>query len=173
MATNNTERDAILNTQKYLRHLSFHNEEIGDLPVDGIWDSATRDALISFQKQQGLPATGTVDPTTWQRLREEYARSVAQNSPPAQLSLFPRQPQFQIGIGERGFLVDAIQYMLSELERLYFLPEYTPTGEYDGTTAALVTDFQRRNGISPTGNVNRETWDAMTIQHNLLLDRSE
>ena len=174
MATNNIERDAIRNTQRYLRHLSFHNEELGNPPVDGIWDDATRLSLIAFQKQQGLPPTGTVDPVTWERLREEYLRSIAENSPPAMLKVFPRIPEgFLIKAGDRGFPVDAVQYILSELERLYYFPNYTPSGVYDDATMALVTDFQRRNGIFATGNVDRETWDALAVQHNLLFDRSE
>lgn len=174
MATNNTERDAIQATQRYLRHLSFHNEELGSPPIDSIWDEATRQALIAFQKQQGLPPTGTVDPVTWERLREEYLRSVAQNSPPAMLNVFPRIPSDSlIKLGDRGFPVNAVQYILSELERLYYFPNYTPSGEYDDTTAALIADFQRRNGIPATGNVDRETWDALAVQHNLLFDRSE
>ncbi len=163
------ERDAITDIQTYLRHLSFHSDAIGDVPVDGIWDSATRDALIEFQKSMGLEATGTVDRATYDILKREYDRSVALNSPPARLDLFPRQPSgYAISEGEGGILVETVQYILSELERLYTLPEIKRSGVYDSATADAVKLFQERNRIEPTGRVDRETWDALAVQHNLL-----
>ena len=95
MTPNDFERDAILNIQRYLRHLSFHDDSIGEsgsIPLDGIWESDTRDAIINFQKSRSLPVTGTVDRQTWNTLKAEYDRSVAKNSPPATLALFPRYP---------------------------------------------------------------------------------
>ena len=169
MTENDFERDAIMNVQKYLRHLSFHDEDIGDVPIDGIWDSATRDALIQFQKRQGLEPTGTVDRETWDILKAEYDRSVAENSPPARLDLFPRSPVgYSLGEGESGILVDVVQYILGELERLYSLPPVSRNGIYDGATANAVKYFQERNSITSTGRVDRETWDALAVQHNLL-----
>lgn len=174
---NDFERDAIENIQRYLRHLTFHDSRMGEqgsVPLDGIWESATRDALISFQQSRGLPVTGTVDRATWDLLKSEYDRSVAQNSPPVNLALFPRYSEgFAIKKGEQGFLVDAVQYLLEQLERLYHFPDYKATGSFDEKTEAYVRDFQRRNLITPTGEVDRETWDAMAAQYNLLLEYEE
>ena len=169
MTENAFERDAIMNIQRYLRHLSFHSESIGDVPLDGIWDRATRDALIEFQKENGLSPTGTVDRATWDILKSEYDASVAQNSPPERIDLFPRSPAgYEIGEGDNGILVDAVQYLLGELERIYSFPELERNGTFDKSTALAVRRFQERNNISPTGRVGRETWDALVIQHNLL-----
>ena len=177
MTPNDFERDAILNIQRYLRHLSFHDDSIGkqgQIPLDGIWESDTRDALIKFQQSRSLPVTGTVDRKTWDALKAEYDRSVAENSPPATLALFPRYPiGFKIKKGDSGFLTDTVQYLLEQLERLYFFPDYQASGTFDDLTEAYVRDFQRRNLINPTGEVDRETWDAMAIQHNLLLEYEE
>ena len=177
MTSNDFEKDAIENVQRYLRQLSFHDERLGgagSVPIDGIWDSATRDALIKFQESRGLPVTGTVDRATWEVLKAEYDRSVAENSPPVPLALFPRYPQgYEIKKGDQGFLVDTAQYLLEQLERLYHFPDYTPSGVYDDLTETYVRDFQKRNLISPTGRIDRETWDAMAVQHNLLLEYEE
>ena len=169
MTENIFERDAITDIQTYLRHLSFHSEQIGDLPIDGIWDRATRDALIAFQTENGLSPTGVADRETYELLKREYDRSVALNSPPASLDLFPRSPiGFELSEGDSGILVDTVQYILGELERLYSFPEIKRSGVYDYTTASSVKYFQERNNITPTGKVGRETWDALAIQHNLL-----
>jgi len=177
MATNDFERDHIRNTQRYLRHLSFHDARLGEagaVPIDGIWNTATRDALMKFQQSRGLRVTGRVDRATWEILKAEYDRSVAENSPPAKLGLFPRYPQgFVLKSGDVGFLVTAVQYILGELERLYSFPEITISNVYDDATAAIIRDFQRRNGIKVTGEVDRETWDALAVQHNLLLEYEE
>ena len=168
MEENIFERDAITQIQRYLRQLSYHDGDINPVPIDGIWDSETQRALVAFQKKNGLAPTGTVDRATFDILKREYDRSVALNSPPAKVDLFPRQPQgYAVTVGASGALVDVIQYILDELEALYNFPAYTPSGEYDEQTALLVRDFQRRNGIAVSGNVDRETWDALAVQHNL------
>ena len=177
MTNNDFERDAIMNTQRYLRHLSFHDEclgEAGAVPIDGIWNTATRDALMKFQASRGLHVTGTVDRATWDVLKAEYDRSVAENSPPAMLALFPRYPQgFVLKKGDTGFFVTAVQFIIGELERLFTFPYLAITGLYDDATAAIIQKFQSQNGIKVTGNVDRETWDALAVQHNLLLEYEE
>ncbi len=169
------EEDAIRTIQTYLRHLSFHNEQIAPLPIDGIFESATRDALLAFQEMQGLPTTGIADNITWDLLKQEYDRSVALNSPPATPQLFPRFPRdYRITEGDTGFLVDTVRHMLSELEEVYHFPDYPPAAgfacnqPYDSDTIRAVKSFQRRNRIAPTGEIDRETWDAITLQFNLL-----
>ena len=172
MDNNIFERDAIMNTQRYLRQLSYHDDDINPVPIDGIRDSETERAIVAFQRKNGLSPTGRVDRATWELLKVRYDESVAQNSPPAKLDIFPRIPQgFSVGEGDEGFTVTAIQYILGELEQLYTHGNITPSGIYDTSTADLVRLFQRKNGISITGRVDRETWDAMAVQHNLLANR--
>lgn len=176
MANNIFQRDAIKNIQRYLRQLSFHDDTITPVPIDGVWAEQTRRALMQFQRSQGLPVTGTVDNSTWAVLKKKYDESVALNSPPLKLDLFPRNTyggEYEASAGDSGFLVDAIQYLLGELGRLYSFPEYAPSGVYDESTAAIVRDFQTKNNIPATGKVGRETWDAMVAQHNLLLEAEE
>ena len=171
MQANQNEREAILNIQKYLRQLSYHDESINPVPIDGIWESDTSRAVTSFQRKNALPITGTVDRATWDKLKEAYDKSVAQNSPTTPIYLFPRIPQdYSLGIGETGFLNDTVQYMLGELASIYFFPNFEISKVYNENTAEAVRDFQRRNSITPNGKVNRETWDALAIQHNILLE---
>ena len=171
MPEKQNERNAIRNIQKYLRQLSYHDESIKAVPIDGIWESDTARAVAAFQKQNDLPVTGTVDRETWDLLKSAYDESIAQNSPPAPLSLFPRTPQgYSLEIGDTGFLNDTVQYILGELASIYFFPNFEISKVYSEGTAEAVRDFQRRNSIPPSGKVDRETWDALAIQHNILLD---
>ena len=172
MNNNIFERDAITTLQRHLRQLSYHDKAINPVPIDGIWDSETERALLAFQKQNGLSPTGRVDRNTWELLKTKYDESVAQNSPPTRLDIFPRLPlDYALSEGDTGFLVATVQYILGELEQLYTFGEFSQSGTYDEPTAKLVSHFQERNGIAPTGRVNRETWDALAIQHNLLANR--
>ena len=171
---NDFERDAILNIQRYLRHLSFHDEDVSPVPLDGIWDRETRESLMSFQQSRGLPVTGIVDRNTWDRLKDEYDRSVALNSPPVPINVFPRLPQgYTLGLGDKTYLTITVQHMLDELERVYLFPVISDSGIYDETTAANVREFQSRNNIFASGEVDRETWDALAVQYNLLSNYSE
>ena len=166
---NGFERDAIRSIQNYLRHLSFHDAQIPTVPLDGIYDSETRKSVISFQKKYGLEPTGIVDRATWDKLKSEYDRSVALNSPPIRLDIFPRSPGgYSIGVGAESYFAVIIQHMLDELESVYLFPTLSFSGTYDDITAANIREFQTRNLISPTGEVDRETWDALALQYNFL-----
>jgi peptidoglycan hydrolase-like protein with peptidoglycan-binding domain len=163
--------DAIRNIQKYLRQLSYHDKAINPVPIDGIWESDTARAVAAFQAKNGLAVTGRVDLQTWEALRLAYEESIAQNSPPISLEIFPREPRdYSLGVGDEGFLVDVVQYILGELESVYYFPDFSISGKYDDATAGAVGDFQKRNRIEPSGRVDRETWDALAVQHNLLVE---
>lgn len=163
------ERDAIMQIQRYLRHLSFHNTDIPPVPVDGIWDRETRESVIAFQVANGLSPTGIVDRETWDKLKEEYDKSVSLNSPPIKLDVFPRMPQgYSLKLGEKSFLSVALQHMLDELEKIYLFPTLSSSGVYDEITATNIREFQAQNRIPQSGEVDRETWDALAVQFNLL-----
>lgn len=166
---NDFERDAIMQIQTYLRHLSFHNTDIPPTPIDGIWERETREAVIAFQRANDLAPTGIVDRETWDKLKAEYDKSVALNSPPVKIDVFPRMPMgYTLKLGGKSFLVVAVQHILDELEKIYRFPSLSSSGVYDEITAANIREFQARNRIPTTGEVDRETWDALAVQFNLL-----
>ena len=62
------EKDAIRNLQTYLRAQMRVDEYAPAVPIDGIFDTQTKDALIYFQNQNGLEPTGIADRATWELL---------------------------------------------------------------------------------------------------------
>ena len=64
-STHQNRREAIKNLQKYLRRLAASPDRANTIPIDGIFEDATKDALIEFQIRMGLPATGVADKRTW------------------------------------------------------------------------------------------------------------
>ncbi len=163
MAEHTTYKTAVTNLQRYLRQLSYTNEGISSPPVDGIFEDKTRRSLIEFQKLYSLPQSGIADKESWDKLYEEYLRSLALYSPPLSLDIFPRVPNgYSVALGDEFFLVSIIQFLLNELRIIYdsFIPLLV-SGMYDEATAENIRVFQRKNKINETGAVNKETWDSL------------
>ena len=159
-----TERDAIRNLQRYLRQLSYTDTDIPSPAVDGIFDTATRDSLLAFQRKYALEPSGVGDRATWNRLYSEYLSSLATYVQPRPLYIFPRVPDgYTVSSGDEYFLVSIIQLLLNELRIIYdTLEPLTVSGKYDEATVANVKKFQSKNQLKATGNVDKATWDKMS-----------
>ena len=59
--------------QYMLSVLSAYIPEIPSVTVDGIYGSATRNAVIAAQRRFGLPQTGEVDFNTWDEIYDQFA----------------------------------------------------------------------------------------------------
>jgi len=161
---------SIRNLQQYLRQISYEESNIPAPPIDGIFESQTTEALKEYQRSRGLAPTGRADLETWERLYADYRSSLASNSPPRRIALFPPDPQgYVLTLGSVGFVVSALQYMLRELHHSYAaLSDVITSGVYDEQTQAAVKRFQRLNSIPEDGNVGLLTWNEITDQYNLL-----
>ena len=160
---------AVANLQRYLRQLAYHTPELLQVPVDGIFESATRDALLAYQRLVGLPETGVADKDTWDRLYADYQSSVEYYAPPTPVALFLRSPVgYYIDQGAVGIDVAALQYMLGELSLLYPLSPPKITGTYDKESADAVSAFQALVMLPVTGLVDILTWNAVTDRFNAL-----
>lgn len=162
------EQEAVRNLQRYLRQLSYVNDKIPAPPIDGIYDTRTREAVRAFQQLEGLPTTGVVNTKTWELLFLRYEESLAREGAPVPLAQFPRlSPGYALREGDESFLVRLIQYALGELETIYEdLDDIEETGVYDEKTVRAVRNFQRRHYLSETGEVDRATWDAIANTYN-------
>ncbi|ABZ85307.1 peptidoglycan-binding domain protein, putative [Heliomicrobium modesticaldum Ice1] len=151
-------------------------------PIDGIFGTATRNAVIGLQRRQNREPTGIVERSEWQALGINCARPPV---PP-----FPRQPGQrppvtpqpprrpapsvppvppstspaprptpagptcpELGRGSTGEAVRRLQRLLDAAQYLV-----TVTGVYDQATENAVRTFQSEVGINPTGRANLETW---------------
>ena len=161
---------AVRNLQRYLRQLAYHDPKIPMPPVDGVFESQTREALEAFQRLYGLPVTGVADQVTWDTLYAAYRASVAEYSPPECVSIFPRYPVgYELRPGESGFPVLTLQFMLRELRVSYGITlPVELTGSFDEDTEDAVRGFQAKNFLPATGRVGKLTWDLITDQFNLL-----
>ena len=162
------ERESVTNLQRYLRHLSYFNEEIGAVPIDGVFDRETEQALRAFQRAVGLPVTGRADRPTWEQLYAAYVADVEGRRAPRRIAHFPEIPEnYAVELGETQFLVSIIQHALSELSVIYDgIGEVPVSGSYDARTAEAVRAFQAVNRLPTTGAVDRTTWNALADAYN-------
>ena len=166
-----TERDAITKLQTYLRAQSLIDKSFPYVPIDGIFDTQTKLALMEFQKRNNLAQTGVADRTTWELLYTQYLEILESTSLPQAIIPFPSYPQnYAIRRGEKSFLVAVLQHMLNEIGIVYNVFDALEiNGEYDEATEKIIRDFQIRNGISVTGETDRTTWGLIARIYNLSL----
>ncbi len=165
---------AVENLQRYLRQLSYDEQTIPAPPIDGIFESQTEEALREFQRLRGIPSTGSADQETWELLYDAYRASLASNSPPRPILVFPPDPAgYVVTAGSVGFPVLAIQHMLRELSYNYFgLSNIELSGIYDEQTQNAVRTFQSGNRLPVDGNVGLVTWNAIADQYNALFSKT-
>jgi len=164
---------ATQNLQRYLRQLSYDEATIGPVPIDGIFDAQTEAALREFQRLRGFPVTGSADQATWERLYADYRASLALNSPPRAVLIYPLEPfSYELTLDSIGLPVTVLQAMLLELQQNYSpLSEVKITGVFDEQTATAVRVFQSLNQLPATGSVGQMTWNAIVDQYNVLFSR--
>ena len=165
------EKDAITNLQTYLRAQAILYPNAIIPPVDGIYDTQTKNALIDFQLRNSLAPTGVADRTTFELLYDQYLDILENSSLPNPIIPFPSHPiNYAIKRGENSFLVAVLQYMLNEIGVVYNVFDALEiNGEYDEATENAIRSFQTINSLSQTGEVDRKTWNALSRIYNLTL----
>ncbi|MBQ8397355.1 MAG: peptidoglycan-binding protein [Clostridia bacterium] len=167
--------DAVRNLQRYLRQLAENDTRFILVPIDGVYESATRAAVENFQRLSQLPVTGTVDSVTWAAVYRAYLVSRARTDPPLGITPFPRQPEdYTIGVGEVSDLVAILHLMLSALSLTYDELANIPEGKlYTDRTEHAVRQIQGRHALPPTGRVDRVTWNALAEAYNRLVGENQ
>lgn len=170
-----TEKDAIRNLQTYLRRLSYMDDDMIKVPIDGIFETYTQNAVRQFQRNNDLPLTGVADRQTWDAVYQAYLKELERIALPDPIIPFPSFPvDYKIALGEESFLVSIVQHMLQELSTIYDTFDAVKiNGKYDDTTKEAIKNFQERNGLMPTGEVDKATWNALSRIYNLSLHHIE
>lgn len=133
--------DVVRQIQEKLSELEYY-----DSVCDGKFGEGTRRAVVDYQRANGLEPTGIVEHSMLLRLFEgesvRYADYVAGNCAIR---------------GDAGANVKALQ------DRLNVLGYYTgdSTGTYGDNTYRAVLRFQGDNGLTQSGNVDVETYEAL------------
>lgn len=155
--------------QTELNRISQNYPAIPKIPkIDGIFGEKTEAAVVAFQDIFNLQPDGIVGQATWYALVRLYT---------AVTNLAELQSQGQtfyniawagpnpISQGDRGIRVEQLQYMLRVLSSyISEIPPVTVDGIFGPATRAAVIAAQGRFGLSQTGSVNFDTWEAIYNQ---------
>ena len=68
MLVKNDKSSFVREIQTFLLKIGYG--EIYLVPIDGVWSENTHQAIRAFQRENNISATGTVDFTTYQMLKE-------------------------------------------------------------------------------------------------------
>lgn len=159
------QREHIREIQKMLYGLSLFDERMHTVVPNGVYGKETAIAVRAFQQIMGLRSTGEINAATWEKLRNEYYEKIGKQA--YSLNAFP-QNTINIGLNDEGLAVYIIQIMLHLLSINFGnFDSLEITGKYDSFTENAVKEFQKRSGQSPTGKVDRDTWNllVLTTQH--------
>ena len=160
------EMAAIREIQENLQILYKDGYSLPYVGVDGIYGDATADAVGDFQYAVGIEPTGVVDVDTWTALVAAARQAQVRAQESAAIKPFERRLQNnEIKMGEISDLVTIIQLMLKTLTE-YEYGEVVADGFYGDVTENAIIDFQRRNGLEPTGVVDKITWNALARAYN-------
>ena len=151
------------NVQYLIAYLAQFYETIPSVAVDGIYGSATADAVRSLQRTFGLPVTGAVDFATWDVMYRTYIgflETIPFKYVEGNVLPYPGVPL------RRGAESDTVRLLQEYINFIAgFLPEITPvsvTGYFGEQTENAVIALQELLGIQASGTVAAATWDAIS-----------
>ena len=162
----------IRSLQYMLNQLAIHNDILTRLAVDGIFGERTPEAVMVFQRENGLPVTGVVDLTTWNAIRDAYIHmELMYGSPPA-LNVLPNGTYTAVE-GQECEVLRIVQAMFGSLNKV--MSNFKPCQMNccnDGDTYLNIQEVQRLAGLPVTGTLDRSTWAYMVQLYQALVTRS-
>jgi hypothetical protein len=155
-----------------LRTLAALNWSLPYLTPDGVFGETTLEAVMTFQREAGLPVTGAADRDTWDAISAAYRRACQVLYPPKGTDLFPF-PSERVEPGQSTPMLLPIQAMFCALaEFLAGVRDEAPCGTLDGATAENLRWLQKRGSLPVTGSLDRETYGLLSRVYETFVARS-
>jgi len=133
------------------------NRGIDPGPIDGIFGFKTETAVRTFQSRSGLVVTGIATVQTWTALGVNCTQPPGPPIPPTPT---PPEACYFCPVLRLGRVGPAVRFLQRALQERGFY-RGPIDGDFGGRTQQAVRQFQRQQGLTPTGVVNRATWDAL------------
>ncbi|MEG2832991.1 MAG: peptidoglycan-binding protein [Ruthenibacterium sp.] len=148
--------------QFMLGYIGAFYEGITPIPaLSGIFDTETGLSVQSFQREFGLPVTGTVDAATWNAMQTVYLAAAADAGEPSAVAA-ETYPGYVLTLGSAGQAVRQLQTSMNEIAARFCVSYFVEADGIFGTvTQDAVKQFQSGFGLPVTGIVDEATWDAI------------
>ena len=152
-------KDQVTAAQTMLKRKGAYSGE-----ATGKLDPATRDALKSYQKDNGLRATGTLNRATLEKMGialtdQQKAIPVSANSYASAKKSGTGKPRGPVFRATKDQIVEAQKLLKSG--GMYSGEE---TGKLDDPTRESLKKYQEAHGIKATGTLNQVTLEKMGIE---------
>ncbi|MEH1949856.1 MAG: peptidoglycan-binding protein [Nostoc sp.] len=149
MGSSPTPGRSSLSTQQ-VRELQVRLRQLGYLNADatGNVGPMTREAVIAFQRNNGLPVDGIANAQVLDSVRRVSTGGIQQPG------------RNYLTVGDRGENVRVVQARLAQLG---FFSNANPDGLFNDYTRQSVIAFQQYSRINSTGNVDWKTWEALGL----------
>ncbi|MEH1815750.1 MAG: peptidoglycan-binding protein [Nostoc sp.] len=137
-----------LSTQQ-VRELQVRLRQLGYLNADatGNVGPMTREAVIAFQRKNGLPVDGIANAQVLDSVRRASTGGTQQAG------------RNYLTVGDRGENVRVVQERLAQLG----FSNANPDGVFNDYTRQSVVAFQQYSRINSSGNVDWQTWEALGL----------
>ena len=162
----------IRSLQTMLQVIAQNDESHPSVIPDGIYGPETMQAVAVFQRKHMLPVTGIADLSTWETIIPVYECSLAR-----QYAASPIEVVWNSGIvihnGQTHPNLFLAQGMLAVLADAYHsVSKPSLTGVLDEITADSISSFQMLSGLPVTGNLDAVTWEHLSRQYPLAVNRT-
>lgn len=157
--------------QYYLDVIAYFNDNLLIIPLNGVYDAITAEAVRQFQTYYGIPVTGDIDIVTWDTLREIYIATVQSIPDSFYGNKAKLYPGYFLTEGMRSQAVTDLQTYFSLIGQYYpEIPVIPVTGYFGSQTTMAVETFQRLFGLNVTGAVGPVTWNEIAKQYDFLVE---
>ena len=155
--------DGVLTIQYYLSYIALFVPTVASAVMDGDFGPGTTNAVKSFQKTYGLPVTGIVDRTTWDRIENVYYEFISRIDFEFSSGRILPFPGRVLREGTEGNDVRVLQEYLNLISESYpDIPRVNVDGVFGPSTAEAVRQFKTIFEIPGNPDrVNAPTWNAI------------
>lgn len=166
-------RISIRQIQSLLTSISRIDRDVPRVNPDGIYSPETASAVSAFQAKYLGSGNGRVDFSTWQRLLSigrEAEEQLARSEP-----IFPFEERFKNGKlvkGDKSDAVALVRLMMRSIGITYpFFEDLGISEFFDDEMVLAIKDFQLIQGITASGEINKETWNRLALAYNRSLSK--
>ncbi len=163
--------------QRQLSRIAQNYPAIGNVPVDGVFGTATENAVRRFQSIFNLSADGVVGRATWYKISYIYVavKRLAELSSEGEMygddGVYPGTP---LRLGSTGASVSSLQYYINVIANaLSFVTPLTIDGIFGSATESSVRQIQSLYNLTVDGIVGQQTWNTIYNLYKAIIDNAQ